>query len=166
MFVEQSTPRDAFEWDARTIRALRAFLGWSQSALARDLGIRQQTVSEWETGMYKPRGASVTILNLLARTAEFDASMTGQIETEAGQSARPNTRRPAPAHIGLLATAPSLTAAPAFQRVPNSLPDRAIHSGSTFLRQRVEDAPAPEGARDHPFPENVRLYSRGEEVPM
>lgn len=166
MFVEQSTPRDAFEWDARTIRALRAFLDWSQSALARDLGIRQQTVSEWETGMYKPRGASVTILNLLARTAKFDISMTGQIETEAGQSARPNTRRPAPAHIGLLATASSLTAAPALRRAPNNLADRAIHSGSTFLRHRVEGAPAPEGARDHPFPENVRPYSWGEEVPM
>ena len=166
MFVEQSTSRDAIEWDARTIRALRAYLGWSQSALSRDLGIRQQTVSEWETGMYKPRGASVTILNLLARTAKFDISMTGQIETEAGQSARPNTRRPAPAHIGLLATAPSLTAAPALHRVPGRPAHPADHSGSTFLRQRVEDVSAPEGARYHPSPANVQPYSRGEEVPM
>ncbi len=166
MFVEQSTSRDAFEWDARTIRALRAYLGWSQSALARDLGIRQQTVSEWETGMYKPRGASITILNLLARTAEFDASMAGRVEREAGQSARPDSRGLGPARVGLLATAPPLTAAPALQQVPGSPANRATHSGSTFLRQRVEDAPVPEGARHHPSPANVRPYSRDEEVPM
>ena len=166
MFVEQSTSRDAFKWDARTIRALRAYLGWSQSALARDLGIRQQTVSEWETGMYKPRGASITILNLLARTAEFDASMAGQVEREAGQSAGPASRRPTPARLGLLATAPLLTAAPALQRMPGSPANHATHSDSTFLHQRVESASAPEGARYHPSSANVRPYSRDEEVPM
>ena len=166
MFVEQSTSHEAIEWDARTIRALRAYLGWSQSALARDLGIRQQTVSEWETGMYKPRGASVTILNLLARTAGFDASMAGRVERETGQSARPNSRRLAPARFGLLATAPPLTAAPALRRVPGSPTNRATHSDSTFLRQRVEGGPAPEGVRYHPSPANDRPYSPGEEVPM
>ena len=166
MFVEQSTSRDAFKWDARTIRALRAYLGWSQSALARDLGIRQQTVSEWETGMYKPRGASITILNLLAGTAEFDASMAGRVEREAGQSARSDSRRPASARTGLLATAPPLTAAPALQQAPGSPANRATHSGSTFLRQRVEGAPAAEGTRYHPSPANVRSYSGDEEVPM
>jgi DNA-binding transcriptional regulator YiaG len=39
--------------------------------MADRLGTRQQTISEWETGMYKPRGASVTLLTLVAEKAEF-----------------------------------------------------------------------------------------------
>jgi hypothetical protein len=35
------------------------------------MGTRQQTISEWETGMYQPRGASVTLLNLVAERAGF-----------------------------------------------------------------------------------------------
>jgi hypothetical protein len=70
MFTPQAPPAD-FEWCAESIRSLREHLGQSQAALAKELGIRQQTVSEWETGMYKPRGASVTILTLLAVSSQF-----------------------------------------------------------------------------------------------
>ena len=70
MLTRQPPPPD-FEWTAESIRSLRSHLGQSQAALARELGIRQQTVSEWETGMYKPRGASVTILTLLAVSSGF-----------------------------------------------------------------------------------------------
>lgn len=70
MFTPQAPPAD-FEWCAESIRALREHLSQSQAALAKELGIRQQTVSEWETGMYKPRGASVTILTLLAVSSQF-----------------------------------------------------------------------------------------------
>ncbi len=84
MFVEQSTSRDAFKWDARTIRALRAYLGWSQSALARDLGIRQQTVSEWETGMYQPRGTSATLLNMIGERAGFRYSARRERKRDGG----------------------------------------------------------------------------------
>ena len=70
MFTPQAPPTD-FEWCAESIRSLREHLGQSQAALAKELGIRQQTVSEWETGMYKPRGASVTILTLLAVSSQF-----------------------------------------------------------------------------------------------
>ena len=58
-------------WDRESIRALRRHLGLTQSALARDLGIRQQTVSEWETGQYEPRGTSVTLLRIVAERARF-----------------------------------------------------------------------------------------------
>ena len=34
------------------------------------LGIRQQTVSEWETGAYLPRGGSLTLLNMIAENIE------------------------------------------------------------------------------------------------
>lgn len=59
-------------WDRRRIRALRRHLGLTQSELATDLGVRQQTVSEWETGQYEPRGTSVTLLHIVAERAQFD----------------------------------------------------------------------------------------------
>lgn len=59
---------------ARDISALRARLGLSQAAFADELGVRQQTVSEWETGRYRPRGASARMLRLLAERADvYDA---------------------------------------------------------------------------------------------
>ena len=62
------------EWDARQIAELRAALGLSQAGFARALGVRQQTVSEWETGRYAPRGASARMLGILAEErAPYDA---------------------------------------------------------------------------------------------
>ncbi|MCH8228752.1 MAG: helix-turn-helix transcriptional regulator [Chloroflexi bacterium] len=68
--TRQAPPSD-FKWQAENIHALRTHLGLSQTSLSRELGIRQQTISEWETGMYAPRGASVTILTLLAVSSNF-----------------------------------------------------------------------------------------------
>ncbi len=59
-------------WDRKRIRALRRHLGLTQAQLASDLGVRQQTVSEWETGQYEPRGTSVTLLRIVAERARFD----------------------------------------------------------------------------------------------
>jgi DNA-binding transcriptional regulator YiaG len=70
MLTRQAPPTD-FKWQADSIRSLRSHLGLSQTALSREIGIRQQTISEWETGMYAPRGASVTILTLLAVSSSF-----------------------------------------------------------------------------------------------
>jgi len=70
MLTRQAPPTD-FKWQADNIRALRTHLGLSQTALSREIGIRQQTISEWETAMYAPRGASVTILTLLAVSSNF-----------------------------------------------------------------------------------------------
>ena len=58
-------------WDARTVKALRGHLDMSQQRMAEELGVRQQTVSEWETGMYRPRGTSSTLLNIIAERADF-----------------------------------------------------------------------------------------------
>ena len=56
-------------------KELRERAGLSQAAFARRLGVRQQTVSEWETGRYAPRGASLTVLRLLEEeVAPYDAS--------------------------------------------------------------------------------------------
>ena len=64
------------EWDSEHIRALRHHLGLTQRELADRLGTRQQTISEWEIGLYKPRGASSTLLSIVAERARFkyDAS--------------------------------------------------------------------------------------------
>ena len=43
----------------------------TQQQLADELGTRQQTISEWETGMYRPRGASSRLLSIIAERASF-----------------------------------------------------------------------------------------------
>ena len=53
-------------WNADAVRDLRNRMGLTQRQLARRLGVRQQTVSEWETGIYAPRGASVTLLRMVS----------------------------------------------------------------------------------------------------
>jgi DNA-binding transcriptional regulator YiaG len=69
-------PRKQAQWDGARIQALRRHLGLTQQELSDRLGTRQQTISEWETGMYLPRGASATLLSMVADKARFkyDAS--------------------------------------------------------------------------------------------
>lgn len=59
------------QWDSQRIRALRQHLQLTQEEMAEQLGTRQQTISEWERGMYQPRGASATLLTLVAERARF-----------------------------------------------------------------------------------------------
>ncbi len=59
------------QWGSESIQALRHHLGLTQSELAGRLGTRQQTISEWETGMYKPRGASATLLSIIAEQGKY-----------------------------------------------------------------------------------------------
>ena len=58
-------------WDSTRIQALRQHLELTQRELADRLGTRQQTISEWETDMYRPRGASATLLSIIAEQARF-----------------------------------------------------------------------------------------------
>ena len=64
-------------WDQERVRALRGHLGYTQGEMAREMGIRQQTVSEWETGAYRPRGSSSTLLRIIAERAGFSYSTGG-----------------------------------------------------------------------------------------
>jgi DNA-binding transcriptional regulator YiaG len=59
------------KWNKDSIQALRSHMRLTQQEMAGKMGTRQQTISEWETGMYAPRGASATLLNLLAEKAGF-----------------------------------------------------------------------------------------------
>ena len=59
-------------WNSSRIRALREHMGLTQQEMADQLGTRQQTISEWETGMYQPRGATSTLLTMVAERAGFE----------------------------------------------------------------------------------------------
>ena len=66
------------QWDSERIQSLRRHLGLTQQKMAEKLGTRQQTISEWEKGMYKPRGASATLLSIVAERANFEYKATPQ----------------------------------------------------------------------------------------
>ena len=59
------------DWDAERIRRLREHLGLTQSQLADELNARQQTISEWERGQYRPRGPAARLLSIVAEDAQF-----------------------------------------------------------------------------------------------
>ena len=82
MVINNLNKINNFEWNSETVIALRAHIGNSQTKLAKELGVRQQTISEWENGLYKPRGASKTLLNLLARTAGFPFQNFPKVRTQ------------------------------------------------------------------------------------
>jgi len=59
------------QWNSDLIRALRNHMGLTQTELARELGVRQQTVSEWEKGIYTPTRATSKHLTLVAEKNAF-----------------------------------------------------------------------------------------------
>ncbi len=70
--MESRRKAERRRWDREHIRALRTHLGLTQRELAERLGTRQQTISEWEQGMYRPRGASSTLLSIVAERARYE----------------------------------------------------------------------------------------------
>ena len=73
-------------WNAYQVKALRHYLGLTQEQMAEELGTRQQTISEWETGQYRPRGPSARLLTLVAEQANFpyEARALGAAKEEPG----------------------------------------------------------------------------------
>ena len=53
-------------------------IGLTQQAFAKKIGVRQQTVSDWEKGVNRPRGASLTLLNMIAEQAGFRYEIESQ----------------------------------------------------------------------------------------
>ena len=68
-------------WDAQLVKALRQHMGLTQAEFAQELGVRQPTVSEWETGAYGPRRSSSKLLTMVAEQAGFLYSVDGKEQT-------------------------------------------------------------------------------------
>lgn len=62
---------DTIVWTGELIKALRMHMGITQMEFAATLGVRQQTVSEWETNAYTPTRASSKHLMLVAEQYQF-----------------------------------------------------------------------------------------------
>lgn len=76
-------PQEPLEWNDETIRALREHLQMTQAQMAETLGTRQQTISEWEVGMYKPRGGMARLLTMVAERADFVYDAKGEKKDKA-----------------------------------------------------------------------------------
>jgi DNA-binding XRE family transcriptional regulator len=89
--------RKQAQWDAASVRGLRRQLQLTQEQLAEALGVRQQTVSEWETGTHAPRGASGRMLSIVAERAEYRYQAG---ESPQGRDELKGARRPAKQRAG------------------------------------------------------------------
>ncbi|HRQ41688.1 MAG TPA: helix-turn-helix domain-containing protein [Chloroflexota bacterium] len=69
---ETRRERGIVMWNGAMIKALREHMGLNQASFAQELGIRQPTVSEWETGAYEPKRSSSKLLTLIAERAGFE----------------------------------------------------------------------------------------------
>lgn len=62
---------DAIVWQQDAIKALRKHMSLTQSKFAQELGVRRQTVSEWENGVYDPDRSTTKFLALIAKQSDF-----------------------------------------------------------------------------------------------
>jgi DNA-binding transcriptional regulator YiaG len=65
---------DGPKWDADSIRDLRRYLEMTQQEMSNELGVRQQTISDWECGYHQPRGGMSHLLTIVAERAGFKYS--------------------------------------------------------------------------------------------
>lgn len=63
--------RKSKSWSGSQIKALREFAGWSQQELADRMAVRQQTISDWETGAHTARRSMGKLLEMIAREVGF-----------------------------------------------------------------------------------------------
>jgi putative transcriptional regulator len=75
------------EWDAKRIRALREHMGMTQQQMADELEVRQQTISEWETGVHRPHRSTQKTLSLVAERAGFIYQVDAPPEEQAEERA-------------------------------------------------------------------------------
>jgi DNA-binding transcriptional regulator YiaG len=71
------------KWDADTIRDLRRYLEMTQQEMSDELGVRQQTISDWECGYHQPRGGMSRLLTIVAERAGFEYTVTPSNEPTA-----------------------------------------------------------------------------------
>ncbi len=63
--------KSKYRWDAKSIRALRRHQGMTQQQMSDELGVRQQTVSDWELAYHRPRVGMARLLSIVAERANF-----------------------------------------------------------------------------------------------
>lgn len=71
--IEQKDGKIVWQQDA--IRALRKHMSLTQMEFAEQMGVRRQTVSEWENGVYDPDRSTAKFLELIAKQANFTAPL-------------------------------------------------------------------------------------------
>jgi len=69
-------------WDQAAIKALRQHMKLTQAKFAETLGVRRQTISEWENGVYEPDRSTTKHLALVAEKEAFDPKPNLEQETE------------------------------------------------------------------------------------
>ena len=62
---------DDVRWDGQMIHALRKSMDMNQSEFAVVLGVRQQTISEWENDVYLPTRARSNHITMIAERRDF-----------------------------------------------------------------------------------------------
>jgi DNA-binding transcriptional regulator YiaG len=70
-YIAQRDASGTVVWNTELIKGLRQHMGLTQAQFAEVLGVRQQTVSEWEVGLYEPTRATAKHLMLVAERASF-----------------------------------------------------------------------------------------------
>ncbi len=73
--------RKSKSWSGSQIKALREFAGWSQQELADRMAVRQQTISDWETGAHTARRSMGKLLEMIAREVGFPYDTSKKSET-------------------------------------------------------------------------------------
>jgi len=81
--VAKRAPKYNYNWDSDSIRALRHHLGMTQQRMSEELGVRQQTVSDWELGYHRPRGGMAYLLTIVAERVDFEYR-TSEIDESGG----------------------------------------------------------------------------------
>lgn len=74
---------DGPKWDADSIRDLRRYLEMTQQEMSHELGVRQQTISDWECGYHQPRGGMSRLLTIVAERAGFTYTVAPSTEPTA-----------------------------------------------------------------------------------
>jgi DNA-binding XRE family transcriptional regulator len=69
-------------WDKDSVKQLRNSLDLTQMEFADLLGCRQQTISEWELGLYAPANAYGKLLSQIKQRAPLSEKAQPQIQSE------------------------------------------------------------------------------------
>ena len=81
-------------WDKDSIRKLRKDLRLTQVEFALRLGCRQQTVSEWEQGLYEPANAYRKLLDFFSRDELRVVSSLGSTQKRVSSFSLPKVKVP------------------------------------------------------------------------